>query len=275
VNYGLAGHNGYRYTLVPIGLALLTGLQACALPVPHPPCELPEATSDEEGRFEICGLPITVSERDKDSLADDGELADHQIAAEWSANLSPDERGLARARCERPRVADLHPNLSFLRDGIFVTSSARSAFVKLTPAEFDRWLAGEETDLKCVLDSLAVQGQFYENHPIATVQANFSRPYSSAALETLLSAVPGVENVTPADHRAGELPFVRVSIDSDDVATWLVRTGYGDCPSGCLSHQYYMAVSDPAGPVTLVGNYDDGLPLAGTPPPWIPEDFLH
>lgn len=246
---------------------------ACAAPILHPPCDLPRDAPGASETLEVCGISSTITQRDVRPLMNGDEAADHRIAVQLSSQLSASESEVARAACERPRIAMLHSDLSVLQQGFFVSPVAETTFVRLSAVEFRRWVDGEATTLRCLVETLEV-GSTFENHPVDELQINFSRPYSREQIVKLFESLPGVQSVSATTLTVGERALVQVEEDAEGVINWLIRTGSGDCPSDCIHHRYFLAESQPAGAVTLLGVYDDGSGLAVPPPSWIPQDVL-
>ncbi len=94
----------------------------------------------------------------------------------------------------------------------------------------------------------------------------FPGTFDMTALAAEYSDIPGVSYAEP-DARIGGGSSVCANPDGD-VWHYVYDIGSGDCPSGCIDHQYVYFVSQADGTVTHEGSWNSNAPI-GTRPAWV------
>lgn len=160
---------------------------------------------------------------------------------------------LALIRSQNPSVQGIQALVSWLPDELLLSFDAEGmASVQ----------AGTYTDWDC---ANAYYGLLRKEVQSSFVLLHFDHLFNAPLLASEYATLPHVDNAEP-NGIVGDGNDVCVSIENDTRYNYIFDSGSGDCPAGCINHQYwgFSTGGDPA-MLTALGTYVRGQ---GNPPAW-------
>jgi hypothetical protein len=160
---------------------------------------------------------------------------------------------LALIRSQNPAVQDIRATESWAPDELLMSFDAEG---------MSTVQAGTYTDWNCANTYYG----FLKKEVISSfIVLHFDHLFNAPLLASEYSMFPHVDHAEP-NGIFGDGNDVCVSIENDTKYNYIFDAGSGDCPAGCISHQYWGFSTDGA-PVrlTALGTYVRGQ---GNPPAW-------
>ena len=161
---------------------------------------------------------------------------------------------LALIRSQNPSVQDITAMVSWVPNQLLMGFDAEG---------MSTVQAGTYTDWDCANTYYGFLGK--EVHP-SVIQLHFDHLFNAPLLASEYSMLPHVD-YAERNGIIGDGNDVCVPIENDTKYNYIFDAGSGDCPAGCISHQYwgFSIAGDPV-VLTALGTYVKGQ---GNPPAWL------